>query len=68
MMERLHQMGFRLMLWITPYISPDSAAFRKTGAEGVSAEGCGGRNGGQTLVERTERRAGSDESGLCGLV
>ena len=29
MVEELKQMGFRVMLWMTPYISPDSAAFRE---------------------------------------
>lgn len=34
MMETLRQMGFRLMLWITPYISPDSATFREIEPKG----------------------------------
>lgn len=29
MMDYLHEMGFTVMLWVTPYISPDSAAFRE---------------------------------------
>lgn len=28
MIRRLHEMGFRVMLWVCPYVSPDSAAFR----------------------------------------
>lgn len=34
MIEELHEMGFRIMLWITPYISPDSAAFREIHSKG----------------------------------
>lgn len=33
MMDRLHELGFRVMLWITPYISPDSAVFRELDAK-----------------------------------
>jgi len=29
MIEELHQLGFSVMLWITPQISPDSGAFRE---------------------------------------
>ena len=29
MIEELHNMGFTVMLWVTPYISPDSHAFRE---------------------------------------
>lgn len=28
MVEQLHNMGFKVMLWVVPYISPDSYAFR----------------------------------------
>lgn len=28
MVDELHEMGFRVMLWVVPYISPDSPAFR----------------------------------------
>lgn len=28
MVEKLHKMGFKVMLWVTPNISPDSNAFR----------------------------------------
>ncbi len=28
MVERLHTMGFRVMLWVSPFISPDSPVFR----------------------------------------
>ncbi|MBE5040876.1 glycoside hydrolase family 31 protein [Ructibacterium gallinarum] len=29
MVDELHKLGFKVMLWITPYISPDSHAFRE---------------------------------------
>ena len=48
MMERLHEMGFRLMLWITPYISPDSAAFRELEPKGYLLKDASG----ETAVRR----------------
>lgn len=35
MVKKLHAMGFVVMLWITPYISPDSACFRELEKEGM---------------------------------
>lgn len=29
MIEKLHSMGFKVMLWICPFVSPDSAVFRE---------------------------------------
>lgn len=29
MVEKLHSMGFKVMLWVTPHISPDSDCFRE---------------------------------------
>lgn len=29
MIEKLHDMGFKVMLWVTPHISPDSDCFRE---------------------------------------
>ncbi len=29
MVEELHKLGFRVMLWVTPYISPDSNCYRE---------------------------------------
>ncbi|MFS4418525.1 glycoside hydrolase family 31 protein [Maribacter sp. 2307ULW6-5] len=29
MMEELHQLGFKVMLWVCPFVSPDSATFRE---------------------------------------
>jgi len=34
MVDTLHAMGFRVMLWVCPYVSPDSLNFRKLWAEG----------------------------------
>ncbi len=28
LIDRLHEMGFKVMLWVVPYVSPDSATFR----------------------------------------
>lgn len=28
MLERLHELGFRVMVWLVPYVSPDSMAYR----------------------------------------
>lgn len=28
MMDRLHALGFKVMLWVVPFVSPDSATFR----------------------------------------
>ncbi|MBB6729799.1 glycoside hydrolase family 31 protein [Cohnella zeiphila] len=35
MVEELHAMGFQVMLWVCPFISPDSMAFRKLEPEGL---------------------------------
>jgi alpha-glucosidase (family GH31 glycosyl hydrolase) len=35
MMAELHQMGFKVMLWICPFVSPDSADFRYLAKEGM---------------------------------
>jgi len=34
MMNTLHDQGFRIMLWICPYFSPDSETFRKLNRQG----------------------------------
>jgi len=34
MAEELHELGFKLMVWITPFISPDSTTFRYAEAKG----------------------------------
>jgi alpha-glucosidase (family GH31 glycosyl hydrolase) len=35
MMEKLHGMGFKVMLWVCPFVSPDSVEFRKLAADGL---------------------------------
>jgi alpha-glucosidase (family GH31 glycosyl hydrolase) len=35
MMKKLHDMGFQVMLWICPFISPDSEEFRYLAKEGM---------------------------------
>lgn len=35
MVEELHECGFRVMLWLVPFVSPDSAAFRELEAENL---------------------------------
>ncbi|MFC1762330.1 glycoside hydrolase family 31 protein [Planctomycetota bacterium] len=35
MMEKLHAMGFKVMLWVCPFVSADSAMFRELAAEGM---------------------------------
>ena len=35
MMEQLHAMGFKVMLWMCPFVSADSADFRELAAEGL---------------------------------
>lgn len=35
MVERLHQMGFKVMLWTCPFVSPDSSVYRKLWADGL---------------------------------
>lgn len=34
MVDELHRMGFRIMLWICPFVSPDSPEFRELQAKG----------------------------------
>jgi len=35
MIEKLHSMGFKVMLWVCPFVSADSEVFRKLAAEGL---------------------------------
>jgi alpha-glucosidase len=35
MMKRLHEMGFKVMLWMCPFVSPDSEDFRYLAQEGM---------------------------------
>lgn len=34
MMDRLHDMGFKVMFWVCPYISPDSPEYRELASKG----------------------------------
>jgi len=35
MIKKLHEMGFQIMLWVCPFISPDSEVFRYLAREGM---------------------------------
>lgn len=35
MIKKLHDMGFKVMMWVCPFISPDSQVFRKLAADGL---------------------------------
>ncbi|MBU2945741.1 glycoside hydrolase family 31 protein [Zobellia uliginosa] len=35
MIEKLHAMGFKVMLWVCPFVSPDSEVFRHLAQEGL---------------------------------
>ena len=35
MIKKLHEMGFKVMLWICPFVSPDSEVFRKLADDGM---------------------------------
>lgn len=35
MIQKLHEMGFLVMLWVCPFVSPDSAVFRRLAEDGL---------------------------------
>ena len=35
MIKELHELGFKIMLWVCPFISPDTDVFRATAKEGI---------------------------------
>ena len=35
MMTQLHRMGFKVMLWVVPFVSPDSAVYRELASKGL---------------------------------
>ncbi len=35
MMERLHELGFKVMLWVCPFVSPDSDVYRELQSRGA---------------------------------
>lgn len=39
MIDRLHAMGFRVMLWVSPFVSPDSPEYRDLAARGFLLRG-----------------------------
>lgn len=46
MVDELHGMGFKVMLWCCPFVSPDTAVFRRLEADGVLVK----TSSGQTAV------------------
>ncbi len=38
MIDELHKLGFKVMLWVCPYVSPDSHVFRELQAKGMLLE------------------------------
>lgn len=43
MVDELHRMGFRVMVWISPFVSPDSPEFRELREKGYLVEDKSGR-------------------------
>ena len=61
MVDELHNMGFKVMLWVVPYISPDCNAYRELIADKAAKHcmRCKGRfNSNYELVERIQCDAG----------
>lgn len=48
MMDSLHRMGFRVMLWVCPFVSPDSDVYRKLNSEGFLMQEAGDPEDNQT--------------------
>lgn len=48
MVDKLHRMGFKVMLWVCPYVSPDSPEFRELEAKGYLVK----RKSGETALIR----------------
>lgn len=48
MVDALHEMGFKVMLWCCPFVSPDTAVFRELEREGLLVK----TKGGETAVTR----------------
>jgi alpha-glucosidase (family GH31 glycosyl hydrolase) len=42
MLDELHTLGFSVMLWIVPFLSPDGAVFRRLRALGLLLRGADG--------------------------
>lgn len=65
MMEQLHGKGFHVMLWLVPFISPDSDQFRELRSRGLLLAGADGEvivrewwNGFSALLDVTNPEAG----------
>ncbi|MGI2295066.1 glycoside hydrolase family 31 protein [Paenibacillus sp. GXUN7292] len=43
MVRELHRMGFKVMLWVCPFVSPDSPAFRELEPSGLLLKGSDGQ-------------------------
>ncbi|MBE5039151.1 glycoside hydrolase family 31 protein [Ructibacterium gallinarum] len=64
MIEKLHSMGFKVMLWITPHISPDSGCFREIREKDILVKDSSGRiairewwNGYSCVLDLSNERA-----------
>lgn len=64
MIEQLHGMGFKVMLWVCPFISPDSRTFRELEARGYLLKDSIGHtairrwwNGYSAVLDGTDERA-----------
>lgn len=43
MVDKLHSMGFKVMLWVCPFVSPDSPEYRMLSAKGYLLKSKGGK-------------------------
>ncbi|MCU6712583.1 glycoside hydrolase family 31 protein [Paenibacillus sp. J5C_2022] len=43
MVQELHAMGFKVMLWVCPFVSPDSLTFRQIEKRGILLKDSGGK-------------------------
>ena len=68
MIDRLHALGFRVMLWTCPFISPDSVEYKRLRDRGLLIRDAQGRIGYPSVVERVFRCSGPLSSGRRGLV
>ena len=65
MIDTLHAWGFKVMLWVCPFVSPDSETFRKLMAKGVFLNDAEGYpkmvkwwNGSSAVLDLTDEEAG----------
>ena len=64
MVDELHNLGFKVMLWVAPYISPDSEVFRELEEKGMLLRDADGEtairkwwNGYSAVLDLTEDRS-----------